>query len=429
MAKSPTEALALLERGAVEVAVVDLETARPGGLELVRLLLDTSERPLPVIALVGDRNVEQAVEAMRCGVLDCLPKPVDATRFRERLAEAFRLRDLATTLPAEPASPLFEGMAGTSRPMREIFALIERVAPTDANVLLQGESGTGKELVARALHARSRRRTGRFLAVNCAAIPTDLLENEFFGHERGAYTGALDRQPGAFELAQGGTLFLDEIDEMPVALQAKLLRALEEKRFRRLGGREEIEVDVRIVAATDKVLEDLIRAGRFKEELFFRLNVVRLRLPPLRERREDIAMLVRMFIEEFDATTGRHVRDLSPQAWNLVLSYPWPGNVRDLRNAIERAIISATGVFVFPRDLPPRLRRSPATAPLVSLPIGVTAAEAERRLILATLDHCRGNRSRAAALLAIGRRTLQKKLRALGRVDSAHLQSDRQVAT
>jgi DNA-binding NtrC family response regulator len=404
------EVLSLLQERSIDLAILDLDLPRMDGLELLRAIA-AMELALPVVALVGRGGTERAVGAMTLGAFACLTKPPSLAKLGEVIPEALRLRALATVLSHPAETRIFEGMTAAGRRMQELFALIERVAPTDASVLIQGESGTGKELVARALHARSRRRERRFLGINCAAVPKELLENEFFGHERGAFTGALERREGAFELANGGTLFLDEIDEMPVELQAKLLRVLEEKSFRRLGGRDEIQVDVRIIAATDKVVEDLIRAGRFKEELFFRLNVVRLRLPPLRERPEDIPHLVRAFLDEFNAAAGRRVRDLSPRAWQLVQAYPWPGNVRDLRNAIERAVIAATGPVILPRDLPPRLRAASAAPRLLSIPVGLRLEEAERRFILSTLEHCQGNRTRAARLLGIGRRTLQQKLK------------------
>jgi DNA-binding NtrC family response regulator len=405
------EAYGLLQGERAEAAVLDLDLPRMGGLELLEGLAG-SELLLPTVALVEPERVEPAVAAMKLGAFECLPKPPPAARLRALIAEALRLRQLSTTLQRAGPPLVFEGITGAGRRMRDLFTLIERVAPTDASVLIQGESGTGKELVARALHARSPRRGRRFFAINCAAVPKDLLESEFFGHERGAFTGALERRDGAFSLAHGGTLFLDEIDEMPVELQAKLLRVLEEKSFRRVGGRDEIKVDVRIVAATDKIAEELIRAGRFKEELFFRLNVVRLRLPPLRERPDDLPLLVRTFLGEFGAATGRRIRDLSPRAWQLVRAYPWPGNVRELRNALERAVIAAAGPVILPKDLPPRLRGSAPLPRMLSIPVGLSLDEAERAVILATLEHCQGNRSRAARLLRIGRRTLQKKLKA-----------------
>jgi DNA-binding NtrC family response regulator len=407
------EAYTRLQGSPPDLALLDLDLPRMSGLELLKAIT-AMEMVLPVVALVKRSRVEEAVAAMKLGAFDCLPKPVNLARVRELVPEALRLRALALTLHPTANPPVFEKMVGASPRMRELFALIERVAPTDASVIIQGESGTGKELVARALHERSRRRDRRFLAINCAAVPRDLLENEFFGHEKGAFTGAIARREGAFELANHGTLFLDEIDEMPVELQAKLLRVLEEKGFRRLGGREEIEVDVRIIAATDKVMEELIRAGRFKEELFFRLNVVRLRVPPLRDHPEDIPLLVRAFLDEFTLSTGRRIRDLSPRAWALIKAHSWPGNVRDLRNAIERGVIASTGPVILPKDLPPRLRATPTPVRTLGLLLGLTLAEAERRFILSTLEFCQGNRSKAARFLQIGRRTLQTKLKSYG---------------
>jgi two-component system response regulator AtoC len=407
------EAYMRLQESTPDLALLDLDLPRMNGLELLKAVT-AMELVLPVVALVKRSRVEEAVAAMKLGAFDCLPKPVDTAKVREMVPEVLRLRALALTLHPSAEPPVFEKMVGAGPRMQELFALIERVAPTDASVIIQGESGTGKELVARALHEKSRRRDRRLLAINCAAVPRDLLENEFFGHEKGAFTGAFERRQGAFELANHGTLFLDEIDEMPVELQAKLLRVLEEKTFRRLGGHEEIEVNVRIIAATDEVMEELIRAGRFKEELYFRLNVVRLRVPPLRDRPEDIPLLVRVFLDEFHLSHGRRIRDLSPRAWALIKAHPWPGNVRELRNAIERGVIASTGPVVLPKDLPPRLRTAPSPIRTLGLPLGLTLAEAERKFILSTLDFCQGNRTKAASALKIGRRTLQTKLKTYG---------------
>lgn len=407
------EAYASLQESLPDLALLDLDLPRMSGLELLRAIT-AMELVLPVVALVKQGRVEEAVAAMKLGAFDCLPKPANPAKVRELVPEALRLRALALTLPPTADLPVFEKMVGASPRMQGLFAMIERVAPTDASVIIQGDSGTGKELVARALHARSRRRDRRFFAINCAAVPRDLLENEFFGHEKGAFTGAFERREGAFELANHGTLFLDEIDEMPVELQAKLLRVLEEKGFRRLGGREEIEVDVRIIAATDKAMEELIRAGRFKEELYFRLNVVRLRVPPLRDRPEDIPLLVRVFLDEFNRSNGKRIRDLSPRAWALIKAHSWPGNVRELRNAIERGVIASTGPVILPKDLPPRLRAAPSQFRTVGLHLGLTLAEAERNFILSTLEFCQGNRTKAARVLRIGRRTLQAKLKSYG---------------
>jgi len=406
------EAYTLLQESPPDAALLDLDLPRMSGLELLRAIT-AMELVLPVVALVKRNRLEEAVAAMKLGALDCLPMPVNPGRIRELVLEGLRLRALVVA-PPTAAPPVFEKMVGASPRLQALFALIERVAPTDASVIIQGESGTGKELVARALHNRSRRHDRRFFAINCAAVPRDLLETEFFGHEKGAFTGAFERREGAFELANHGTLFLDEIDEMPVELQAKLLRVLEEKGFRRLGGREEIEVDVRIIAATDKVIEELIQAGRFKEELYFRLNVVRLRVPPLRDRPEDIPLLVRTFLAELERSTGRRIRDLSPRAWAVIKAHSWPGNVRELRNAIERGVIASTGPVILPKDLPPRLRVAPSPFRTLSVPLGLTLGEAERKIILSTLEFCQGNRTKAARVLRIGRRTLQSKLKSYG---------------
>jgi len=299
--------------------------------------------------------------------------------------------------------------------MRKIYQVVEQAAPTSASVLITGESGTGKELVAQTIHQLSPRAAFQFIAINCAAIPETLLESEIFGHEKGAFTGAADRRQGCFELADRGTLFLDEIGEMTPATQVKLLRVLQEQKFRRLGGRAEQSVDVRIIAATNADPVEAVRQGKLREDLFYRLNVFSLRLPPLRERKEDLPLLIQSFINEFNARNQKVVAGVEHEAMRLLEQHAWPGNVRELRNVIERATILAPGQFIEAKHLPPVVEGdvpSSREAPM-ALAAGITVEEAERRLIMMTLAHTRDNKTRAAEILGISLKTLHNKLNKL----------------
>jgi transcriptional regulator with PAS, ATPase and Fis domain len=306
-------------------------------------------------------------------------------------------------------------MIGNSPEMRKIYQVIEQAAPTGASVLVTGESGTGKELVAQTIHQLSPRASFPFVGINCAAIPETLLESEIFGHEKGAFTGAADRRQGCFELADRGTLFLDEIGEMTPATQVKLLRVLQERKFRRLGGRNEQAVDVRVLAATNIDPVEAVQKGKLREDLFYRLNVFSMRLPPLRERKEDLPLLVQAFINEFNTRNQKSIAGVDHDAMRLLEQHSWPGNVRELRNVIERATILATGPFIERRHLPPSLADEPALPqqPQVALAPGTTVEEAERRLILMTLEHTRDNKTRAAEILGISLKTLHNKLNKL----------------
>jgi transcriptional regulator with PAS, ATPase and Fis domain len=292
-----------------------------------------------------------------------------------------------------------------------VYRVVEQAAPTAASVLIWGESGTGKELIAQTIHELSPRASFPFVAMNCAAIPETLLESEIFGHEKGAFTGAHDRRTGVFELAHRGTLFLDEIAEMQPATQVKLLRVLQERTFRRLGGRQEQSVDVRVIAATNVDPAEAVRKGKLREDLYYRLNVFAVELPPLRGRRDDIPLLVQTFLNEFNVRNGKSVRAVDQEAMYILERYPWPGNIRELRNVIERGMILAEGEFIEPRHLPPTLvARGEETLPTVTLSPGTTVDEAERRLILLTLEHTRNNKTRAAEILGISLKTLHNKL-------------------
>ena len=401
-------------------AIVITDLVMPGmdGLELLRALQQQGA-DVTTLLLTAQGTVETAVEAMKEGAYDYLTKPVDIPRFKvllDRVVERLEtLREVKALRRQLREHGTFGSLIGNSPEMRKIYQNIEQAAPTSASVLITGDSGTGKELVAQTIHQLSPRAAFPFVAINCAAIPETLLESEIFGHEKGAFTGAADRRQGCFELADRGTLFLDEIGEMTPQTQVKLLRVLQERKFRRLGGRTEQSVDVRVIAATNIDPLEAVQAAKLREDLFYRLNVFAFRLPPLRERKEDLPLLVQAFISEFNARNQKSVAGVDHQAMRMLEQYPWPGNVRELRNVIERATILSAGPFIEPRHLPPVLSGEPAKQqqPQVALGPGVTVEEAERRLILMTLEHTRDNKTRAAEILGISLKTLHNKLNKL----------------
>jgi len=396
------------------IIVSDLVMPRMGGADLLRALKDQLS-DITLILLTAQGTVDSAVEAIKDGAYDYLSKPVDPQRLQILLKKAVERQDTLREVRAlrrqlrEQGS--FGRIIGNSPGIRAVYRVIEQSAPTSASVLISGESGTGKELIAQTIHELSPRATFPFVAINCAAIPETLLESEIFGHEKGAFTGATDRRTGVFELAHRGTLFLDEIAEMMPATQVKLLRVLQERIFRRLGGRQEISVDVRVIAATNQNPQDAVNSGKLREDLFYRLNVFALDLPPLRARREDIPLLVQTFLSEFNRTNAKGIRAVDQEAMYLLERYPWPGNIRELRNVIERATILAESEFIEPRHLPPTLiSRGEESLPTLTIAPGTTVDEAERRLILLTLDHTRNNKTRAAEILGISLKTLHNKL-------------------
>ncbi len=400
------------------IIVSDLVMPRLDGLQLLEALGDDLSQ-LYFVLLTAQGTVETAVDALKRGAEDYLTKPVDPQRLRhllERLSELSAARrentDLRRRLREEGR---FGRMVGASREMRKVYNVVEQAAPTTASVLIVGESGTGKELVAQTLHQLSPRNQAPYVAINCAAIPETLLESEIFGHEKGAFTGAYERRAGCFELADRGTLFLDEIAEMMPATQVKLLRVLQERRFRRLGGRAEQDVDVRVMAATNVDPLSAVRSGKLRDDLYYRLNVFTIALPPLRDRKEDLPLLVQTFIDEFNQRDHKAVKAIDPEAMRRLEAYHWPGNVRELRNVIERAVILAKGDFLEAKHLPPlvsdrRATTSSGTSGDVVLTPGMTVDEAEQKLIVATLDAAGGNKTRAAEMLGISLKTLHNKL-------------------
>ncbi|MEM7479921.1 MAG: sigma-54 dependent transcriptional regulator [Acidobacteriota bacterium] len=402
-----------------QVAVCDLKMPNMDGLEFLAAVRE-EKHPLAVILVTAFGSIDSAVEAMRVGADDYLPKPVDLYELRTRvsnLVEKERLREEVTSLREQLDKRFgFENIIGKAPAMETLFEKMRMVAPTRASVLVIGESGTGKELVANALHHASPRKSERFLAINCGAIPSDILESELFGHEKGAFTGAVSRKIGKFELAHRGTLFLDEISELYPELQVKLLRVLEERQVMRVGGADLLDVDFRLVAATNRDLEEEVEKGRFREDLYYRLKVVTLEIPSLRERPSDIPLLADFFLKQYCDEQGKEPRALSPEAQEVFSRFPWPGNVRELRNRVESIVVFHQGEEITLQDLPADMRDS-ATVSSAGAPVQpVTAeprtmAEIERQAILETLQRTEGHRAKAADLLDIGLRTLQRKLK------------------
>ena len=396
------------------IIVSDLVMPRMGGLDLLRSLKDQLS-DMTVILLTAQGTVESAVEAIKDGAYDYLTKPVDPQRLQILLAKAVErqetLREVRNLRRQLREQGSFGRIIGNSAGIRGVYRVIEQAAPTQASVLISGESGTGKELIAQTIHELSPRGQFPFVAINCAAIPDTLLESEIFGHEKGAFTGAHDRRTGVFELAHRGTLFLDEIAEMQPATQVKLLRVLQERTFRRLGGRQEQSVDVRVIAATNVNPTVAVRDGKLREDLYYRLNVFALELPPLRDRKDDIPLLVQTFLNEFNRVNAKSVKAVDHEAMYVMEHYPWPGNIRELRNVIERATILCEGDFIELRHLPESLvTKGEETLPSLTIAPGTTVDEAERRLIVMTLEHTRNNKTKAAEVLGISLKTLHNKL-------------------
>ncbi len=421
----------LEENDTPQLVICDL---RMPGLDGLGFLQEVRKRELDlsVLLVTAFGTIESAVEAMRVGADDYLTKPVDLYELRKKVTMHLERRQLAERV-VELSRQLdkrfgFESIIGRASTMEALFEQMRLVAPTRSNVLVIGESGTGKELVANAIHRASPRREERFLAINCGAIPSDILESELFGHERGSFTGAIGRKIGKFELAHRGTLFLDEISELYPELQVKLLRVLEDRQIMRVGASELIETDFRLIAATNKDLEKEVAAGRFREDLYYRLKVVTLRIPPLRERQEDIPIIAEHYLRQFCKEHGREAKQLTARAVEALRHYPWPGNVRELKNAMESVVVFHRGPAVDAPDLPPEIRAAsgieartaavpaeeeaaPALAASASGAEERTMADIERAAILAALDRTGGRRAEAAKLLDIGLRTLQRKLK------------------
>ncbi len=406
----------IINKKSVDLVITDLRMPVLSGYDLLKRISSTFPT-LPVIVLTGHGTIEDAVKAMQDGAIDFFTKPVDldhiiltarkALQNSKILEQNRRLTEEITTLKQKVQAR--GTIIGKSEKLTKMMSLIEQVAPTRASVLVTGESGVGKELVADALHRLSDRKDGPFIKVHCASLSSNLLESELFGHEKGAFTGAVSQKKGRFELADGGTIFLDEIGEIDSATQVKILRVLQEREFERVGGTETVKVDVRIVAATNRDLLEEVKKGNFREDLFYRLNVVHIEVPPLRERKEDIPLLMSSFLEEFNREDKRTIEGFSPAARKAMYAYSWPGNIRQLRNTIESAVVTCRGKVIDTGDLPEQIVAE-NRAGEVSIRLGVTLSEAERTVIMSTLDFCEGNKTKASEMLGIGRKTLHRKL-------------------
>jgi two-component system response regulator AtoC len=410
-------ALTVLETDPVDVLVTDLRLGAENGMELMERALKLPKPPI-CIMMTAYGSVDTAVEAMKRGAYDFVTKPVNIDRLEMLIQRALRERDTRrenAELRQQVSRRIgLESMIGHSPPMVEVFETIKQVAPSRATVLIQGETGTGKELAAYAIHTLSTRASKKFVAVHCKAFSPQLLESELFGHERGAFTGAFERRIGRFEQAAGGTLFLDEVGEIDENTQVKILRVLGERTFERVGGNQTLRADVRLVAATNKELATLVAEGKFRDDLYFRLNVVQITMPPLRLRREDIPLLVQAFLKESAKENGKPFRELAPEAMARILEYNWPGNVRELRAAIEHAVVMCSSPRIGVRDLPISVRQAVQTSDgQTQEPQGLNLHQTERNLIFRALEQSGGNRTEAAKILGISRRTLHRRLKEL----------------
>lgn len=417
----------------IDLVITDLRMPELDGIGLIQEIVKL-EADISIILATAFGSIESAVEAMKLGADDYLSKPLDMFELRKRVEKIVgskRLKREVDMLKQRLDKKYsFSNIIGTSPGMEKLFEQILQVAPTSSTVLITGESGTGKELIANAIHQNSPRKNSVFLPINCAAIPAEILESELFGHEKGAFTGAVSRKVGKFELATNGTLLLDEIGEMSMDLQAKLLRIIEQKSFMRVGGNDMIQVKTRILGSTNRNLEDLVGEGKFREDLLFRLKVVHLKIPPLRDRKEDIPPLVYHYLKLFREEHGKNDLEIDNDTLQALMKYRWPGNVRELRNAIESLVIFARNSTIGLLDLPEEIRQDAASAPSLDLevpenipadpdnqldlPVGMTMADAEREIIMRTLESCDGNRTTTAKVLGIGLRTLQRKLKEYG---------------
>ena len=399
----------------VDLVITDLRMPVLDGYELIKRI-SSSYPALPVIVLTGHGTIETAVETMRDGAVDFFTKPVDLEKLMLVVKKSIsnsvlkeQNRRLTEEIDKLKGEKKYQKIIGKSGKIEQLMALIRQVAPTKASVLITGESGTGKELVASAIQNLSPRKDKPFVKVHCASLSPTLLESELFGHEKGAFTGATSQKKGRFELADGGTIFLDEIGEIDLTTQVKILRVLQEREFERVGGEKTIEVDVRIIVATNRNLEEEVRKGNFREDLYYRLNVVHINVPPLRERKEDIELLAIEFLREFNEEDGKSIRGFSPQARKAMMSYSWPGNIRELKNSIESSVVLAKGNIIDVDDLPPEIGEKGKERSLV-IDLPTTLEDAEKRVILEMIAFSGGNKSKAAEALQIGRKTLHRKL-------------------
>ena len=409
------EAWEKLQKNAIDLVITDLRMPEMDGYELLKRI-SAAYPTLPVIVLTGHGTIETAVETMRDGAVDFFTKPVDIDKLSlvvKKTISASSLaeqnRKLSEEIEKLRKQQGYGKIIGKSGKIAALMQTVSQVAPTRATVLITGESGTGKELVADAIQSLSTRSDKPFIKVHCASLSQSLLEDELFGHEKGAFTGAVAQKKGRFELADTGTLFLDEIGEIDAATQVKLLRVLQERQFERVGGEKTLTVDVRVICATNRDLKKEVELGNFREDLYYRLNVVHVEVPPLRERKEDIELLSASFLSTFNREDGRKIEGFTPAARKAMFSYSWPGNVRELRNTVEAAVVLSRSNVIDIDDLPPQLRETSGES-TISFSLPVTMEEAEKGLILETISFCKGNKTKAADLLGIGRKTLHRKL-------------------
>ena len=416
LAANGAEGLALIEKGDIDLVITDLRMPGISGEEVLAKVRGESPG-IPVIVLTGHGSIDTAVDAMRNGAYDFLTKPLSLDRLSLIVKRALAGRELEirhSSLQQElNAQASFESIIGKSTEMQRIFQMVRKAADSKASVLITGESGTGKELIANALHNLSPRKSNPFIKVHCAALSETLLESELFGHEKGAFTGAAARKRGRFELANTGTIFLDEIGEINQNVQIKILRVLQDKRFERVGGEETLEVDVRVIAATNRNLEEEIAQGRFREDLFYRLNVVHIQVPPLRDRKDDIPLMLNAFLDEFNRENNKSITGFDSRSRSALYKYDWPGNIRQLRNCVESAVVMCSGNEITLEDLPPTVRGA-AELNVIQVPVGITMAEAEKIIIQQNLASNQGNKSKTADILGIGRKTLHRKLEEYG---------------
>ena len=414
-----------INTNSVDLVITDLRMPEMDGYELIKKI-SASYPTLPVIVLTGHGTIETAVETMRDGAIDFFTKPVDLDKLILVVKKSIKnsqLQEQNKKLTEEinklRSQQRYSKIIGKSGKLSEMMQIINQVASTKASVLITGESGTGKELVADAIVSLSDRKDKPFIKVHCASLSESLLESELFGHEKGAFTGATAQKRGRFELADGGTIFLDEIGEINPSTQVKILRVLQEREFERVGGEKTIKVDVRVIAATNRNLFEEVKKGAFREDLYYRLNVVHIEVPPLRERKEDIELLALNFLDQFNKEDGRKIEGISSQARTALLSYDWPGNIRELKNSIESSVVLARGNIIQLEDLPAQITSQVAeNKSSITIDLPVTMEEAERKIILSTIEYCAGNKSRASELLEIGRKTLHRKLNEyMGRQD------------
>ncbi len=406
------EGLELIDKGGIDLVITDLRMDGISGEEVVRQV--TTKYPgIPIIVLTGHGSIDDATAAIKSGAFDFLTKPLDLDHLNLVVKNALKGREQSLKITElqeklrKNASP--DEMIGKSAELNRVRAIIQKAAPTKASVLITGESGVGKELVAKAIHEQSPRKNMPLITVHCAALSESLLESELFGHEKGAYTGADNIQKGRFELANGGTIFLDEIGEINLSTQVKLLRVLQDKTIERVGAENTISIDVRVVAATNKNLEEEVKAGRFREDLYYRLNVVRIEMPSLKDRKDDIPLLMHSFLREFNLENQKNIKGFDNHSKSAMLKYSWPGNIRELRNCVESAVVMCTGDEITIQDLPSSIRAS-SEEKVISIPLGIPMDEAEKIIIQENLAANNGNKSKTADILGIGRKTLHRKL-------------------